>query len=70
MNVPPRPAPPPDAAPEHALFPPERIGALRQQRQQMREHRIERFKADQRIGLLMHGLAQDTDELLRTLWGA
>ena len=70
MNAPPRPAPPPDAAPEHALFPPERIGALRQQRQQMREHRIERFKADQRIGLLMHGLAQDTDELLRTLWNA
>ncbi|MDO5058005.1 MAG: [protein-PII] uridylyltransferase [Lautropia sp.] len=63
-----RPAPPPDAPAGQTLFPPERIAALRQQRLQMREHRIERFKSDQRIGLLMHGLAQDTDQLLRILW--
>ena len=34
----------------------------------MRTARIERFRADQRIGLLMHGLARDTDHLLKKLW--
>ena len=34
----------------------------------MRTARIERFRADQRIGLLMHGLARDTDHLLNKLW--
>lgn len=34
----------------------------------MRSARIERFRTDQRIGLLMHGLARDTDHLLQKLW--
>lgn len=46
----------------------ESIAALGQQREKMRTARIERFRCDQRIGLLMHGLARDTDMLLRSLW--
>lgn len=46
------------------------IATLREQRDQMRTARIERFRQDQRIGLLMHGLARDTDQLLRSLWQA
>lgn len=34
----------------------------------MRTARIERFKVDQRIALLLHGLARDTDQILRALW--
>ncbi|MDO4683744.1 MAG: [protein-PII] uridylyltransferase [Lautropia sp.] len=45
-----------------------RIAELRQSRLDMRKTRIESFRQDQRIGLLMHGLAHDTDQLLRELW--
>ncbi len=49
---------------------PEVIASLREQCDQLRAARIERFRQDQRIGLLMHGLARDTDQLLRSLWKA
>ncbi|MDO5101307.1 MAG: [protein-PII] uridylyltransferase [Lautropia sp.] len=45
-----------------------RITELRQARLSMRETRIERFRQDQRVVLLMQGLARDTDQLLRQLW--
>ncbi|MDO4233311.1 MAG: nucleotidyltransferase domain-containing protein, partial [Lautropia sp.] len=51
-----------------ACLTPTRIAELRQQHQQAREQRIERFRIDQRVGLLMRGLADDTDRTLRQLW--
>lgn len=45
-----------------------RIVELRLQHQENREQRIARFKTDQRVGVLMRGLSDDTDHTLRTLW--